>query len=231
MLITRENGSLRFVTQSDHARLAAQILALWRRDDMPGHPRRDALLWAVREHDNGWREADAAPFVDSAGRPLDFLALPEPRRLEVWRRGTERFASRRDWSSLLILEHALRLHAERGRDPLWAEFLEAAGSRRAEELEHLELEAADLEADYRLLALADRVSLLACGALGDLADADYRGTRSTDVVRLEPFPLTGSTTFELPLRRLPERAYDGATDLAGALAAASWEETAIRLVP
>ena len=49
------------MTQSDHAHLARMImehcvpLAAW--------PRRDAILHAIHEHDNGWAEEDAAPTV------------------------------------------------------------------------------------------------------------------------------------------------------------------------
>src|SRR5262249_53740757 len=65
---------LRLVTQPDHAHLSGELLSLWRADGLPAHPRRAETLFAGREHDNGWREADAAPRWDAAaGRPRDFL--------------------------------------------------------------------------------------------------------------------------------------------------------------
>ena len=43
-----------------------------RADGLPGHPRRGELLFAAREHDNGWTEVDAYPTVDpDTGRPYD----------------------------------------------------------------------------------------------------------------------------------------------------------------
>src|SRR5205085_2628059 len=77
------------------------------------HPRRGALLRAVRLHDNGWRELDAAPPIDrSSGRPWSFVDLPPSLRLEVWTRGTARYVDEDPYVALLIVEHALALHAE-----------------------------------------------------------------------------------------------------------------------
>lgn len=42
-------------TQTDHAFFSGEVLSLWREDGLPQHPRRGDLLFAAREHDNGWR--------------------------------------------------------------------------------------------------------------------------------------------------------------------------------
>ena len=69
------DGRLLVVSQNDHAHFAAELLALWRADGLPDHPRRRRLLFAAREHDNGWRETDSAPFCDrEKGRPHDFMS-------------------------------------------------------------------------------------------------------------------------------------------------------------
>ncbi|HEX2162583.1 MAG TPA: DUF3891 family protein, partial [Thermoanaerobaculia bacterium] len=76
MIVYDEGEAWRVVTQPDHARFAGELVALWRAHGVPEHPRRDDLLFAVREHDNGWREEDAAPSWNAAaGRPHDFLSL------------------------------------------------------------------------------------------------------------------------------------------------------------
>jgi len=84
MIVTSSNktvGELLVITQNDHAHFAAELLSLWRRDDLPTHPRRRELLLAAREHDNGWREADSSPSRNPVnGRPHDFLSLPVSRR-------------------------------------------------------------------------------------------------------------------------------------------------------
>ena len=77
MIVVSENDKFRMITQPDHAHFSGELISLWRADGLPEHPRRADLLFAVREHDNGWREADAAPRWDpERGRPHDFITLP-----------------------------------------------------------------------------------------------------------------------------------------------------------
>src|SRR5438270_6922849 len=92
MIVKGEGDRLRVVTQPDHAAFAAELLSLCRLPGLVDHPRRGALLRAVRLHDNGWHELDAAPPIDrSSGRPWSFVDLPPSLRLEVWTRGTARY--------------------------------------------------------------------------------------------------------------------------------------------
>lgn len=186
MIVVPEDGALRVVTQHDHARLAGEVLALWRAGGLPGHPRREELLFAAREHDNGWREADSAPRADpESGRPLGFTEVPPEVRIELWLRGARRHAERRPWAALLITHHALALHRDRrGEEPwdeelftpldeLYEELLERIGGDPGEARIHpecspgkagadLERTRAEVAADYRFLDLSDALSLAAC---------------------------------------------------------------------
>ena len=65
MIVTTAPPGSRLVTQSDHARLAADLLRLFRLPELLEHPRRELLLRAIAEHDNGWWETDAAPRLDA----------------------------------------------------------------------------------------------------------------------------------------------------------------------
>ena len=77
MIVTRTPSGSRLVTQADHARLAGDILRLVRLPELVEHPRRELLLRAVREHDNGWWEADSAPRLAASGSTaLDFRDFP-----------------------------------------------------------------------------------------------------------------------------------------------------------
>jgi hypothetical protein len=262
MIVAREADAYRLVTQPDHARLAGEMLALWRGDGLPANPRRAELIFAGREHDNGWREADAAPRCDGAGRPVDFAAMPRQERIEIWERGTTRFLEERmgrparPYAALLIVRHARELHRAARREAEWRDFV-----RRLATLERrlrLELGAGGraLAADYRLLNLADTLSLAACagwtralalpgldarvewnlaGGLGRSAAASTAGAAgaadagSAITLRLSPLPLAGATTFRVPCRRIPLRPYRGDADLGGELAAARWQELRVRL--
>jgi hypothetical protein len=244
VIVVPEEGRLRIITQHDHAHLAAQILSLWRADGLPDHPRRADLLLAVREHDNGWREADSAPRADpETGRPLDFRTVPREVRIELWRRGTARLAADRPWPALLITHHALALHRElRSEEPweeelfapldeLYEELLERAGSSPGRARE-------EAAADYRFLGLADALSLAACAGWTEPGEqGGYRwryrpgGREVAGELAVEPFPLAGATTFRVPCRSIPDRPFRGDADLGGELAAARWTETRIRVVP
>jgi hypothetical protein len=235
VIVARDHGSLHFVTQPDHARFAAELLSLWRADGMPEHPRRAELLFAVREHDNGWREADAAPRWNAGlGRPHDFTTTPREDRIEIWQRGTARFAGEHPYASLLVTHHALRLHQDRPRTEGWADFLDYLGELQQGLLESLGIAEGDLAADYRWLDLADLISLAVCNRWsGPFERHGVRGhVRSgPDLsLALDPFPLAGATTFRIPCRSLPERPYAGDADLAVELAQVRWGTLAVKVV-
>ncbi len=238
MIVVDEGDSLLLVTQPDHARLAGELVALWREDGLPDHPRRSDLIFAVREHDNGWREADAAPTSDPAagGVPYDFRSLPDGGRREIWSRGTRRFAADRPYAALLVTLHALALFRDREGDPDWEGPLAAWRERRDELAERSGADLEEAARDYRFLELADAASLAVC-TRGERTferkwpDGARRGRfeAASDSLFLAPFPLAGATTFRVPCRHIPKRLYRGDADLGGELAAARWGELRVRV--
>ena len=229
-------SSWRLITQPHHAFFAAELLALWRTDGLPDRPHREDLLFATREHDNGWRELDASPTVDRERRvPRDFLAVPAALRREVWTRGTERYVEERPRAALLIVQHALHLFRESAASAEWADFVAQLRSVRDELLAQTGASESGVLEDYVWLDLADRISLVACGALPRLDEPDGRTvTRAaedpaTGRVRLaiHPFPLAGATTFKIPCRTVPGRLYAGDADFAVEAASATWEELTV----
>lgn len=233
MIVVDEAEGLRLITQPDHARFAAQLLSLWRRDELRRHPRRERLIAAVREHDNGWRETDAAPRIDPVtGWPYDFRELPDEPRRELWRRGVERFAEREPYVALLAAEHAWRLHQDRRSAPGWTAYLDELAERRQELLEAAGLDDAALASDYGWLELADALSLaVCCRSPAPVERGPLRARLRGGELEIEPFPLAGATTFEIPARRIAERPYRGETDLARELATARWTRMRIRCRP
>jgi len=222
---------LRLITQPDHARFSSQLLELWLADGLPRHRDRTELLFAVREHDNGWREADAAPRVDpESAKAHDFLSYPGADRLEVWKRGVDRYVESGSYASLLILEHARVLHSPT--DSLWQEYLEELDERRLELLDSLNIEETRLQADYRLLRLADKLSLAVCNQWREPERfGDYEFCGGDGWLSLQPFPLAGATTFSIPCRHIANRPFSGDADLGGELAAAVWDEVPVRVQP
>lgn len=173
--------SWRVVTQPDHARFAFELLRMWRRPELANHPRREEILFAAREHDNGWRELDAAPLWNG-DRPHDFRSMPAPHRIDLWLRGTERFAESRPYASLLITLHALALNArgeEDGDDPAiaerWDAMIDRLEERRDDLLEETGASPEEAGSDYRFVRLADTASLAALGLWGGGFELDVPG--------------------------------------------------------
>lgn len=234
MIVVDLGPELRLVTQPDHAHLAGEILSLWRSDGLPAHPRREEILFAGREHDNGWREADAAPRWNAAAcRPRDFLTTTVADRIEIWERGTARFAASHPYAALLVVRHAQALHKDRAGDPAWMPFLDYLDELARGLLDETGAAPAEVDADYRFLDLADLISLSALNRAPERFDRHGLSGRrdAADTVLLSPFPLAGATAFEVPCRRIPSRPYAGDADLGGELAAARWESVRVRLAP
>jgi hypothetical protein len=231
MIVARDGRGLRLVTQPDHAAFAADLLSLFRLPELVGHPRRAELLRAVRLHDNGWRELDAAPPVDPAsGLPHTFLDLPRPLRLEVWERGAARYVDSDPYTALLATEHALTLFANRADEDGWRELLSRLAETRAALLGRCGLDQDELAADYRFLDLADRLSLVVCNHWSNpFTHQGLTGRLGEEGLELSPFPLAGATTFQVACRWIEPRRFGGDGDLAVTVAAARWGSFPVRV--
>jgi hypothetical protein len=225
MIVVHDGPSLLLVTQNDHAHFAGELLSLWRGDGLPNHPRRDDIVFAAREHDNGWREADAAPRLDrESGEPYGFLSLPAADRIEIWRRGIRRYRERRPYAALLIHQHALALLASLGAGDEYTELLEEVGASRDALLEASGLDSASVLDDYLLIRLTDTLSLVACRCFpGEREQAGRRFSREDGDLVIDPLPLAGATRFRIPCRRMEHRRYSSEVDLATTLARSRWD--------
>jgi hypothetical protein len=231
MIVVDDTDSWLLITQPDHAHFSAELLSLFRIGGLPEHPRRSELLFAVREHDNGWRETDAAPRWNSeAERPHDFLTLPREERIELWQRGTARYAGEHPYAAQLITRHALQLQQGRRGQEGWQEFLDFLDELYRSLAEETGIQ--DVEEDYRWVDLADLLSLGACNRWREpFGRYGFQARLTEGTLHLDPFPLAGSTAFRIPCRRIPRRAYRGDADLGGELAAARWQDLAVRVAP
>ena len=77
MIVRLVRDRILLIAQPDHAHVARTIMESC--VPLAARPRRDAILHAIGEHDNGWAEEDAAPIVDpETGSVGDFARLPPP---------------------------------------------------------------------------------------------------------------------------------------------------------
>ena len=191
-MIVRTHGSaILLITQSDHARLAGEIMA--RSLELRGHPRRESILLAVAEHDNGWREEDAAPIVDPAtGGVVDFVTAPLAVRHRVWPRAVERLEED-PWAAALVAQHAITVYDRYRQDHAWDSFfagMEAARERmRVRSGRPLE----ELQADYVHVRLGDLISLAFCtGWTDEHSFSGWRVRYDGERVYVAPDPFGGA---------------------------------------
>lgn len=173
MIVRRLPQRVQLITQPDHAHLAGRIMehcvALKHR------PRRDAILLAIAEHDNGWEEVDASPSVDPhTGRIVDFVSAPATVRQGVWPRAISRVPD--PWAAALVAHHAATVYARFRPDPAWTSFFADMEAARTARVEASGLSLDDLLSDYLFLRLGDLISLMFC-------------TRSTEDVPFETWTI------------------------------------------
>ncbi len=223
MIIQRRGDQLLFITQSDHAALAAGIMAAWQAGGLPDQPRRTAILAATHNHDNGWQEEDAHLHVGEDGEPLDFIGVPPAVKHRIWPRAVGRLGARSPYVAALVAQHALTVHAPLRQDPLWRGFFrEIARARDAHLTQVAPEEAAALEADYQFVRTGDQLSLIFCnGWTAPMTGSGYRAI--LDGIRLDvtPDPFGGRRVpLSVPARSLAARPYTSTADLRQAYAAA-----------
>ncbi len=229
MIVVDRPGSVRYITQPDHAALAGRLMSHWAADGLPASPRRSEILLAVGGHDNGWRELDRAPFVDEAsGQVRDFVTLPAPLRRAVWPRVVGELQDT-PYAAALVAEHALVAYRRLRSDPDWAEFFEQMTGLRDRYLHASGAGSLDqLQRDYAFVRLGDIASLSFCGVDMTELGAEFGYTLRLEGTRLTftPDPFDGQVVpLEVPYRERPGRVFASADE-----ARRAWESAEVRML-
>jgi len=246
VLVQVRPEGLRLIRQHDHALASGALARAWTPPDRPELP--FALVLAVALHDVAWIPVDREPSLDaSSGRPHDFQSLPAGRKLAAYAAGLDRAEALHPAAGLLGSHHYAAF-ARSGSDsaPEATErFLEGERERRRrlEGSAGAAIPGIPVEEALELLRFLDRLSLLLClSAAGADPDSvppwlEPRGRaeppdgrmlrlawRGEGRVLLEPFPLGGPLTLEIPFRDLPPGPFAEADELRGV-----WEEAPERV--
>lgn len=222
MIIHKRDGILLFITQPDHAALAAEIMDRWHAHGLDENTRRPAILRAVREHDNGWREEDQATHIDAAGQPLDFVSVPAAVKQRIWPRGVSRLGATGPYEAALVAQHALTIHKSQEHDEAWGAFFGSMTRARANQLANVQphVSRGRFLADYRFVRTGDLLSLVFCNGWREPHDLPGGGRTILKGATLEitPDPFDGvRIPIRVPARRLPERRYASPAELRAAL--------------
>ena len=213
MIVRHAGDSLLLITQPDHAVLARTIMERWTSDGLPDSPRRESILLAVGQHDNGWHAVDVAPLVLTDGRIADFVAAPADVRRGVWPRGVASLAGD-PWTAALVAQHAAFVYSRFAGDPDWAPFFEEMHALRDHHCARAGLDAGTLRRDYDFVRLGDLISLTFCNPWTDPQEhGGYRITGDGKDLVVRPDPFGGArVAFAIRARRLPNRAYADVED-------------------
>jgi hypothetical protein len=220
MIVRHAGDALLLMTQPDHAVLARTIMERWTADGLPESPRRESILLAVGQHDNGWEVVDAAPIVLADGRIADFMVAPGEVRRGVWPRGVAHLASDA-WAAALVAQHAGFVYSRFEGDPDWTRFFEEMKALREHHRARAGLDGETLRRDYDFVRLGDLISLVFCNPWTDRHEhGGYAILGDRTNVTVEPDPFGGApVAFEIRARKLPNRRYTDAAD-----AAQAWEQ-------
>lgn len=221
MIIRRLPDVLQCITQPDHAALAGRIMRRW--PALYDAERRASILLAVEEHDNGWRELDEAPLVDSTdGRPFDFVEVPAEHRQAVWPRGV-RHLWHDPWAAALVAQHAIAVYERYRTDPAWTAFFPEMTQIRDTLLAQTPRSLADLEHDYAFIRIGDLLSLIFCNLWdGEQTYGGWSFIRDGSRVVVSP-PAAHSHPIPIAVtaREVPNRPYVSDADFRTELRAAT----------
>lgn len=217
MIVRSAHNRLQLITQPDHAHLARSIMEHC--VALAARPRRDAILLAIGEHDNGWAEEDAAPAVDAeTGAVADFVNVPLRVRHAVWPRAIARLADD-PWAAALVAHHAITVYDRFRPDGDWAPFFAEMAALRAAMLEASGLPLGDLVADYPLVRLGDLISLTFCAGWTDalrFAEWTVELADTRVIVTPDPFGRT-SIPIGIAARDVPNQLFRSDAELHDAL--------------
>lgn len=220
MIVRSAGDRFQLITQPDHARLARRIME--RCVPLAAASRQGAILHAIEEHDNGWREEDAAPHIDPrTGEIADFITSPVRVRQGVWPRGVARLASD-PWAAALVAQHAITIYDRNRSNPEWAPFFVEMQGRRDEWLRAAGLPLDDLLSDYVFVRLADLISLTFCAGWTDAERfGGWTVQPSSARVVVTPKAFDGGVPFQIEAREIPQRTFRTDQELRDALSEAT----------
>jgi hypothetical protein len=230
------------VTQYDHAVLAGNLMERWGNETFSPPLPCDEVLFAVREHDCGWKEWDSAPKINPEnGYPANFMEMESSDQTDIWRRSFESYAEEHPYASALVALHFARFNRKLlSRDPsdVYARTLEGDIDRFVSG--KLGVDASkpgniprDVKVNLRLLQVGDIISLAFCHGWEsmEIADVpvDYEGNSLSLALKscdgfdftLSPYPFSEARlSLRVEARKLAEKTFTDDGDLRMSLAGA-----------
>lgn len=180
------------ISQHDHAELSGEIMKYWGNKEFGGLD--SEVLFAIGEHDNGWKEWDSSPKVNSVSRyPMNFLEMSSSDQSEIWRRCFKRHSANHPYASALIALHFGKLNEKslnKNSNNGMARALQIEISDFVSDMLKINISNSDLnslpkdvQVNLRLVQVADIISLTLCHGWLSIGIEDvpvgYNGSTAT----------------------------------------------------
>lgn len=106
-MIRRENdGGWILITQHDHALLSGQVMSHWGNDSFIKPEPYDEVLFAVKEHDSGWKEWDSNPKINTEnGFPANFTEMSPYDQSVIWSKCYRSHSNDHPYASAIVALH------------------------------------------------------------------------------------------------------------------------------
>ncbi len=175
MIVRPMNGETRLITQHDHARVAGTLARHWKGNEIVPAPEpslKDAVLFAIDNHDVGWCGPDASSRYDPETRTsMSFFGSTAEEAIAIWEEGVDRCGEYRAFSGFMVSCHFSRL-AETGLRGAPSEelnllrgFIQTQEKKKFVFVRNFSPAENDSKEDSALLlGTCDTLSLLICGA-------------------------------------------------------------------
>lgn len=163
-MIVRENGDhFIMIEQDDHAHISGEFIKNWHSDFFDGEEFRKSVIYAIYQHDIGWKAFDKQPFWNDAKQaPYTFIDYPTPAKTVLYTHGIDLVEQQDTYAALLCSEHYRRflLHDDSNEAQAFVKQERARQQQIIASLPKFDQQLFDFH--YGLLQLCDNVSLYLC---------------------------------------------------------------------
>lgn len=219
MIRREKNCGWILITQHNHALLSGQIMAHWGNDKFVNPKPYDEVLFAIREHDSGWKDWDSNPKINTeTGFPANFTEMSPHDQSVIWSKCYRTNSSDHPYASALTALHFSKFNSNNlKKDP------------ENEQLKLLQLDMRDfiskvlnfnisngnankipddIRVNLKMLQIGDIISLTLCHGWRSIeiteTPLDYKGSQTTLKMesddglnyRISPYPFD-KTSLEL----------------------------------
>ncbi|MBA2375199.1 MAG: DUF3891 family protein [Rubrobacteraceae bacterium] len=161
MIVREAKSGFRLISQHDHALVSGEFARRVSGDWLGEAPLREDVLFAVSNHDVGWKRLDSEVlWNEERGRPYSFVDYPAGEKMAAYSEGLDLVEAHSPYAALLCSTH-YGSFVKRSEVPAEVRFREREEVRR-ERIEASMDVPETFGRDFRLLQLCDGLSLFVC---------------------------------------------------------------------